>query len=71
MIYIHNFIFQGKTSVKKNSYAPVWNEQLVFTEMFPPLCQRIKIQLRESDNLPPRHRGNDTKLEIFSVKYFQ
>lgn len=34
---------QGKTSVKKNSYNPVWNEQLVFTEMFPPLCQRIKV----------------------------
>lgn len=27
----------------------MWNEQIVFTEMFPPLCQRIKIQLRESD----------------------
>nr|CAD7397049.1 unnamed protein product [Timema cristinae] len=39
----------GKTSVKKHSYAPVWNEQLVFTEMFPPLCQRIKIQLRDND----------------------
>ncbi len=35
--------------MKKNSYRPVWNEQIVFTEMFPPLCQRIKIQLRESD----------------------
>ena len=35
--------------MKKNSYSPVWNEQIVFTEMFPPLCQRIKIQLRESD----------------------
>lgn len=33
----------GKTSVKKSSYAPVWNEQLIFTEMFPPLCQRIKV----------------------------
>lgn len=33
----------GKTTVKKNAYAPVWNEQLVFTEMFPPLCQRIKV----------------------------
>ncbi|KAF5278108.1 hypothetical protein FQR65_LT03624 [Abscondita terminalis] len=39
----------GKTSVKKNSYAPIWNEQLVFTEMFPPLCQRIKIQLKDND----------------------
>ncbi|GLG95875.1 Uncharacterized protein, isoform G [Gryllus bimaculatus] len=38
---------QGRTSVRKHSYAPVWNEQLVFTEMFPPLCQRIKVQLRD------------------------
>ena len=43
--------FQGRTSVKKNSYNPVWNEQIVFTEMFPPLCQRIKIQLKESDTV--------------------
>lgn len=40
---------QGKTSVKRHSYAPVWNEQIVFTEMFPPLCQRIKIQLCDND----------------------
>ncbi|XP_073975608.1 otoferlin-like isoform X1 [Rhodnius prolixus] len=39
----------GKTSIKKNSYAPVWNEQVIFTEMFPPLCQRIKLQIRDSD----------------------
>ncbi|GAB0097051.1 hypothetical protein DMENIID0001_126430 [Sergentomyia squamirostris] len=43
----------GKTSVKKNSYTPVWNEQLVFTEMFPPLCQRIKVQLRDADPVKP------------------
>jgi Ca2+-dependent lipid-binding protein len=43
------YIFQGKTSVRKHSYAPVWNEQIVFTEMFPPLCQRIKVQLRDND----------------------
>ncbi|XP_035446116.2 otoferlin isoform X5 [Spodoptera frugiperda] len=40
----------GSTSVRKNTYTPVWNEQIVFTEMFPPLCQRIKLQLR--DNVP-------------------
>lgn len=34
---------QGKTTVKKNSYNPSWNEELIFTEMFPPLCQRIKV----------------------------
>ncbi|CAG2103855.1 unnamed protein product, partial [Medioppia subpectinata] len=38
-----------KTSVKKNSCSPVWNEQIVITEMFPPLCQRLKIQIRDSD----------------------
>ncbi|XP_043482896.1 otoferlin-like isoform X2 [Leptopilina heterotoma] len=41
----------GKTSVKRHSYAPVWNEQIVFTEMFPPLCQRIKFQLCDNDPL--------------------
>jgi otoferlin len=43
----------GKSSVKKNSYNPIWNEQLVFTEMFPPLCQRIKVQLRDADPMKP------------------
>ena len=50
-------MLQGRTSVKRNSYKPMWNEQIVFTEMFPPLCQRMKIQLKESDtvgtNQPP------------------
>jgi len=46
-----SFRLQGKTSVKRHSYAPVWNEQVVFTEMFPPLCQRIKIQLRDNDTV--------------------
>jgi hypothetical protein len=39
----------SKTSVKRNCCSPVWNEQIVITEMFPPLCQRIKIQIRDSD----------------------
>ncbi|XP_077546879.1 ferlin family C2 domain-containing myoferlin misfire isoform X2 [Haemaphysalis longicornis] len=39
----------GRTTVKKTCCSPVWNEQLVFTEMFPPLCQRIKVQLRDND----------------------
>nr|XP_013189195.1 unnamed protein product [Amyelois transitella] len=47
----------GCTSVKKNSYTPVWNEQIVFAEMFPPLCQRIKIQLRDNDPVHPNVIG--------------
>lgn len=34
--------------MKRGAYEPIWNEQIVFTEMFPPLCRRIKIQLRDS-----------------------
>ena len=29
----------------------MWNEQIIFTEMFPPLCRRIKVQLRDSDTV--------------------
>ncbi|XP_076068132.1 otoferlin-like isoform X2 [Oratosquilla oratoria] len=39
----------GRTSVKRKTASPVWNEQVVFTEMFPPLCQRVKIQVRDND----------------------
>eukprot|EP00062_Callorhinchus_milii_P015036 gi/632964862/ref/XP_007898605.1/ PREDICTED: otoferlin isoform X2 [Callorhinchus milii] len=42
---------KGKTSVQKNSYEPTWNEQIIFTEMFPPLCRRMKIQIRDSDKV--------------------
>lgn len=42
---------QGKTSVQKGTYEPVWNEQLIFTEMFPPLCKRLKVQIRDSDKV--------------------
>ncbi|KAJ8009618.1 hypothetical protein DPEC_G00090770 [Dallia pectoralis] len=42
---------RGKTSVQKNSYEPIWNEQVVFTEMFPPLCKRMKVQIRDSDKV--------------------
>ncbi|XP_064864984.1 otoferlin isoform X4 [Oncorhynchus nerka] len=42
---------RGKTSVQKSSYEPIWNEQVVFTEMFPPLCKRMKVQIRDSDKV--------------------
>ncbi len=42
---------QGKTTVKKGCYQPIWNEQIVITEMFPPLCRRLRVQLRDSDSV--------------------
>lgn len=42
---------QGKTSVQKSSYEPLWNEQVVFTDLFPPLCKRVKVQIRDSDKV--------------------
>ncbi|RUS83182.1 hypothetical protein EGW08_009039, partial [Elysia chlorotica] len=50
-VEIHLAGHKGKTSVKKGCYEPVWNEQVVFTEMFPPLCRRIKVQLLDSDSV--------------------
>lgn len=36
---------QGETSVATESSAPVWNEQISFIEQFPPLAQRIRVQV--------------------------
>ncbi|XP_072296115.1 fer-1-like protein 4 [Eucyclogobius newberryi] len=36
---------QGETSVTGASSSPVWNEEILFIEQFPPLAQRIKIQI--------------------------
>ncbi|XP_053184260.1 fer-1-like protein 6 [Scomber japonicus] len=41
----------GRTSTQKSSADPVWNEQIVFTEMFPPLCQRMKIQVWDEGSM--------------------
>ncbi|XP_069567394.1 fer-1-like protein 4 [Brachyistius frenatus] len=36
---------QGETSVASVTSCPVWNEEISFIEQFPPLAQRIKIQI--------------------------
>lgn len=48
---LHWYLLQGRTSVKKGCYEPEWNEQIIFTEMFPPLCRRLQIQLRDKDKV--------------------
>ncbi|XP_047135991.1 otoferlin isoform X1 [Hydra vulgaris] len=42
---------KAKTSIKKHTYMPEWNEQITFSELFPPLCRRIKIQLKDGDSV--------------------
>ncbi|XP_020629755.1 otoferlin-like isoform X2 [Orbicella faveolata] len=42
---------KARTTVKKNTYEPKWNEQIVFSELFPPLCRRMKVQLKDSDSV--------------------
>ncbi|PAA77782.1 hypothetical protein BOX15_Mlig015782g1 [Macrostomum lignano] len=39
----------AKTKSIKNSYNPHWNEAIIFTELFPPLCNRIRISLFDWD----------------------
>ncbi|PAA94201.1 hypothetical protein BOX15_Mlig001532g2 [Macrostomum lignano] len=41
----------GKTKSKKNTYDPQWNEAIVFTEMFPPLCNRVRISVYDWDTV--------------------
>ncbi|XP_057679054.1 otoferlin isoform X10 [Corythoichthys intestinalis] len=50
-VQVHFSGQKGKTSVQKSSYEPIWNEQIVFTELFPPLCKRMKVQIRDSDKV--------------------
>ena len=33
----------------KSTYSPEFNQLITFVEFFPPLCKRIKIQLKDSD----------------------
>ncbi|XP_054617207.1 otoferlin isoform X8 [Dunckerocampus dactyliophorus] len=50
-VQVHFSGQKGKTSVQKSSYEPIWNEQIIFTELFPPLCKRMKVQIRDSDKV--------------------
>uniref|UniRef100_A0A8C7ERZ6 C2 domain-containing protein n=1 Tax=Neovison vison TaxID=452646 RepID=A0A8C7ERZ6_NEOVI len=38
---------QGETSVRGETAAPEWNEQLSFVELFPPLTRGLRLQLRD------------------------
>ncbi|XP_013363387.1 PREDICTED: fer-1-like protein 6 isoform X3 [Chinchilla lanigera] len=41
----------GRTTVQKNCADPIWHEQVVFKEMFPPLCRRVKIQVWDEGSM--------------------
>ncbi|RWS22681.1 Otoferlin-like protein, partial [Leptotrombidium deliense] len=73
---------KGKTSVCKKTCNPTWNEQISFTEMFPPLFQKIKIQIYDSstgtDDIIATHyipiskisnNGDDGFLPTFGPSY--
>ncbi|KAM4731898.1 fer-1-like protein 6 [Anableps anableps] len=50
-VVVSFFKQMGRTSTQKSSADPMWNEQIVFTEMFPPLCQRLKIQVWDEGSM--------------------
>ncbi|KAM9308456.1 fer-1-like protein 6 [Gastrophryne carolinensis] len=41
----------GRTTARKNTAEPVWHEQIIFKEMFPPLCRRVKIQVWDEGSM--------------------
>ncbi|XP_028262078.1 fer-1-like protein 4 [Parambassis ranga] len=42
---------QGETSVASATSCPVWNEEISFIEQFPPLAQRIKVQVLDDSKM--------------------
>uniref|UniRef100_A0A0K8RV32 Fer-1-like protein 6-like n=1 Tax=Crotalus horridus TaxID=35024 RepID=A0A0K8RV32_CROHD len=42
---------RGRTTVQKTCADPVWHEQIIFKEMFPPLCRRVKIQVWDEGSM--------------------
>ncbi|KAM6927320.1 LOW QUALITY PROTEIN: fer-1-like protein 4 [Xenentodon cancila] len=42
---------QGETSVASATSCPVWNEEISFIEQFPPLAQRIKVQVLDDGKM--------------------
>ncbi|KAJ8383946.1 hypothetical protein AAFF_G00213150, partial [Aldrovandia affinis] len=50
-VVVSFFCQMGRTSTQKGTADPVWNEQIVFKEMFPPLCQRVKIQVWDEGSM--------------------
>ncbi|XP_075247387.1 otoferlin-like isoform X2 [Convolutriloba macropyga] len=47
----------AKTSVQQNDYTPEWYEEIVFSEMFPPMCTKLKLELRDKDSLTTSNIG--------------
>ncbi|XP_057703030.1 fer-1-like protein 4 isoform X2 [Corythoichthys intestinalis] len=42
---------KGETSVANATSCPVWNEEISFIEQFPPLAQRIRIQVLDNSRM--------------------
>uniref|UniRef100_A0AAR2KPC0 Fer-1 like family member 6 n=1 Tax=Pygocentrus nattereri TaxID=42514 RepID=A0AAR2KPC0_PYGNA len=49
--YVVVSFFGQVVSLFSNTADPEWNEQVVFKEMFPPLCQRLKIQVLDEGSM--------------------
>uniref|UniRef100_A0AAZ3SED4 C2 domain-containing protein n=1 Tax=Oncorhynchus tshawytscha TaxID=74940 RepID=A0AAZ3SED4_ONCTS len=50
-VVVSFFKQMGRTATQKSTADPEWNEQIIFTEMFPPLCQRLKIQVWDEGSM--------------------
>ena len=48
---------EADTSVRYKSYDPEWTEEIIFCDIWPTLCRRIKITLMDKDT-----RGNEVRL---------
>ena len=44
-------VLQDKTAVQQNQYSPEWYEEIIFSEMFPPMCTKLKVELKDKHSL--------------------
>lgn len=42
---------QGRTMACRNQCNPEWNEAIEFIDLFPPLCRRMRIHVRDDSGI--------------------
>lgn len=61
------YLLKIKSSTRKHSLNPVFNERLIITELFPPLCQRIQIEIFHGESFKiPLHASHSINLRFIS-----
>lgn len=56
-----------KTKIAKNKALPVWNEELTFADLIPPLCQNILIEVCDRHKVRRRESMGNTNINMSNL----